>query len=130
MVATNSGPNGSSNDPFQIRQGEPLVILVTFSNDNGPLDITDYTGTTQIRTGYSDGEVEPVAEGVVTILEDTMGASQRGVAQIFYAPSITEYPQIVPGRYVVDARLIHDSDPDARLMSGLYYVEIEGAITR
>ena len=122
---------GTAESPFVIQPGEPLQVDVLFERaPRDPIDLTDFTGTSQLRHSPYDGEVEPVATGTVEVLEDALGAAYRGIARVIFPPSVTEWPQIEPGVYVFDVRLDHDSDPVSRLMSDVYHVKVLASVSR
>jgi hypothetical protein len=110
---------------LQIGQGETLKILVqlrNLSNNNTPLDITEYTFTGQIRENYTTDEV------AATFTFDKVTPNSSGSLFIKLPPATTS--QLYQRKYVYDIYMTSGSvDPVTRriLEGGL---TVRPAVTR
>ena len=101
---------------FQIGQGETFRILVHLldrTNNNVPLDITDYTFSGQLRENYTTEEVAatfefekavPMTSGSFFIKmqpEQTVGLTQRKYVYDVYVNTVTATRRILEGSFTV-----------------------------
>jgi len=103
-----------------IQQGADFALSMTLTGDTGPVDLTGYTGYSQMRVKKTSSAIA----ATFTIYIDTPLTGDINMAM---ANSVTEL--LAPGRYVYDLQIHKPSDSKVlRLLEG--FVSVSGEVTR
>lgn len=98
-----------------IDQGTTFSTVINLTDDAGdPIDLTGYTGTSQIRKHYTSSNSQ------------SFSVSLGGAAgTISLSLTATQTANLVAGRYVYDAEVVSSSNVISRIVEGIVTVTPE-----
>ena len=85
---------------------------LSFSDDDGPIDLSDYSFFSQIRKVYSSSAIEDFSFHLVN--------SANGEIEIYLSNEITE--TLPEGKYQYDILMRHETGETIKVLEGLVFV--------
>lgn len=95
-----------------INQGTDYQTFLEFRDDNGPVDITDYTFTAQIRKLYSEYKIADFT----FIFED----AEKGLVKMYISDDETAC--LPEGKYQYDVLSLDMSNKVTKVLEGLIFI--------
>lgn len=98
-----------------VDQGTTFSTVINLTDDNGdPIDLTGYTGESEIRKHYSSSN----SQSFTVTLGGTLGSLELGL-------SASQTSNLTPGRYVYDVEITSSSNVVSRIVEGIVTVTPE-----